>query len=75
MYRLLVLCLCYGILDYAASTEDITASLYEHCGDLKPQESIQIKLVCVTLIILLYWNNIVFNKTNPFCYKILQPKK
>ncbi|XP_025419987.1 uncharacterized protein LOC112690234 [Sipha flava] len=45
MYRLLVLCLCYGFLDHAASTEDITAALYEHCGDLKPQESIQIKLI------------------------------
>jgi hypothetical protein len=52
MYRLLVLCLCYGFLDHAASTEDITAALYEHCGDLKPQESIQIKLVCIKLLTL-----------------------
>lgn len=49
MYRLfLVLCLCYGLPDYASS-EETTNVVYEHCGNLQLQENIQIKLVRVSM--------------------------
>lgn len=52
MYRLLILCLCYGVLDHTSSlsTEDTTPLLYEHCDNLKPKDNIKIQTVGVLYI-------------------------
>ncbi|XP_050435986.1 uncharacterized protein LOC126842840 [Adelges cooleyi] len=66
--EIMLLCLCYGLLD-RTSAEESTAgsfpSVYEHCGNLQVQEHIQLRMIAGTWYVI----EILQHKTDVKLYR------